>query len=144
MLTEEKLQQFSEIKIQLWNWTAANLNRYRSDYGIEKPNYADDITDISVNIQAKEICVSTENRACGRGCCGSEYHSYDIPFDYIFVKGFGDKVRAERANKEKLEAEKLAKEREEADKEWNRQQEEFERNELLRLKEKYGEKNVAT
>ena len=90
----------------------------------------------SIEIEGDEISIECEQRACNRGCCGSDYRTYTIPTEYLWLDQtaiLADmKAKAEAAKARKVEAERKRKVRE------AKAQEVREVTELKRLQAKYG------
>lgn len=107
--------------------------RYRAD-----PEWQDHFRhepDIKITIDGYDVEVEGEAAACGRGCCGTDSHTFSFPLSYLWLdqttiladmKAKADaKAKAEADAKVKREAE--AKKRQEAD----------ERKRLIELVAKY-------
>lgn len=90
----------------------------------------------SIEFDEDEITIECEQRACNRGCCGSDYRSYSFPTSYLWLdqtailadmKAKAEaEAKAEAARKVKAE-EKRAKDKEAAD-----------RKKLAELQKQYG------
>ena len=99
------------------------------DYFIDRPNLD------NISVEGDTVEVDASCRACRRGCCGTDYHTYEFPLSYLWLDQtaiLADmKVKAEEAAKAAAERKKQEAE------ERKRRQEAAERKKLAELKGKY-------
>lgn len=97
------------------------------------------IQSIKFDYWTREAKIECSCRACTRGCCGTDYHTFRFPLEYLWLDQTAIledmKAKAEEAKR----AAQLAKEAQLAQE--RKRQEETERKQFLDLQAKYGAKS---
>jgi len=109
--------------------------KYKSGAGCDKCNWTGKLTTIT-EIPAM-IEVDARARACGRGCCGDDSHTYTFPLSYLWMDQTAILADLKATHEAKKAAEAAAKVK--AEEKERRQQVAADKKRLKELAEKYPE-----